>query len=25
MKARAPQDARVKGDLDRLRALGYVQ
>ena len=25
MKARAPHDARVKGDLERLRALGYVQ
>jgi len=25
MQARAPHDARVKGDLERLRALGYVQ
>src|SRR5207249_4593388 len=25
MKARAPHDARVKGDLERLRPLGYVQ
>ena len=25
MRARAPHDARVKGDLERLRALGYVQ
>ncbi len=25
MKARAPHDARIKADLERLRALGYVQ